>query len=243
MTPGRDRRASWGFRLTPGGGFGNTCVRGDHGRTPQHNGATPFVVGYLARICPEKGLHVLIEAFHLLTQKLGRPAVRLKVAGYLGKRDKKYFETLVKQIETWGLQEAFEYHGEVDRQHKINFLSSLDVFSVPTIYQESKGLSILEALANGVPVVQPRHGTFPEMVSLTQGGLLVEPKSAAALANGILELYNDPARRAKLGQQGQAAVRREFNDKKMAETTAEVYRKYVSPRNLVAREVISVSGS
>ncbi len=198
-----------------------------HGQSASRNGATPFVIGYLARICPEKGFHLLVEAFHLLTQKLGRNVIRLKVAGYLGKRDQKYFEAQVKRIEAWGLQEAFEYHGEVDRQQKINFLSSLQVFSVPTLYKESKGLSILEAQANGVPVVQPRHGLFPEVLAATQGGLLFEPESAQALANGILELYHDPSLRAKLGQQGQAAIRREFSDVKMAEATLEVYRRHL----------------
>ncbi len=198
-----------------------------HGRIAPRNGATPFVIGYLARICPEKGLHVLVEAFHLITQKLGRNAVHLKVAGYLGKRDQKYFEALVKQIEAWGLQDAFEYHGEVDRQQKINFLSSLHVFSVPTVYKESKGLPVLEALANGVPVVQPRHGLFPEVLAATQGGVLFEPQSVESLANGILELYHDPARRAKLGEQAQAAIRREFSDVKMAEATLEVYRDHL----------------
>lgn len=198
-----------------------------HGRSASRNSATPFVIGYLARICPEKGLHLLVEAFHQLTQKLGRNSVRLRVAGYLGKRDQKYFDGLVKKIAAWGLQDAFEYHGEIDRRQKINFLNRLDVFSVPTVYQESKGLSILEAQANGVPVVQPRHGTFPETLAVTQGGILFEPESADALANALLELYHDPARRAKLGAQGQAAIRREFSDVKMAETTLEVYRRFV----------------
>lgn len=199
-----------------------------HGLHTNRNGATPFVIGYLARICPEKGLHLLVEAFHQLTQKLGRNVLRLKVAGYLGKRDQKYFAEQVRKIEAWGLQDAFEYHGEVDRTQKINFMNSLHVFSVPAIYKDPKGLSILEALANGVPVVQPRHGAYPEMLHATQGGLLIEPESAAALAQGILELYHDSARRVALGQQGQAAVQREFSDVKMAEATVEVYRHFVT---------------
>ena len=166
--------------------------------------------------------------------------MRLKVAGYLGKRDQKYFEAQLKRIEAWGLQDAFEYHGEVDRQQKIYFLNSLHVFSVPTIYKDPKGLSILEAQANSVPVVQPRHGAFPEMLHATQGGVLIEPNSAQALANGILELYHDPARRMALGQQAQAAVQREFNDKKMAEATLEVYRRFVSSHGPIQRESMPV---
>jgi glycosyltransferase involved in cell wall biosynthesis len=198
-----------------------------HGLAPNLNGNTKFVIGYLARICPEKGLHLLVEAFHQLTQKLGKNAIQLKVAGYLGERDRHYFENIVKQIDELGLREAFQYHGEVTRHEKINFLNSLHVLSVPTTYQEPKGLFVLEALANGVPVVQPRHGTFPEFISLTEGGILVEPNSASAIAEGILKLVNDGHLRERLGSQGKAAVHQKFSDHAMAEATVEVYQKYL----------------
>jgi glycosyltransferase involved in cell wall biosynthesis len=200
-----------------------------HGVQPNLNGNTRFVVGYLARICPEKGLHLLVEAFQQLTQKLGKNAIQLKVAGYLGARDRRYFENIVKQIDALGLSEAFQYHGEVTRHEKINFLNSLHVLSVPTTYKEPKGLSILEALANGVPVVQPRHGTFPELISSTEGGILVEPNSASAIAEGILKLINDGPLRERLGGQGKAAVHQKFSDHVMAEATLEVYLKYLQP--------------
>lgn len=191
------------------------------------NGADRFVIGYLARICPEKGLHVLAEAFHLLAQELGRNNVRLKVAGYLGARDKAYLQKLVAKIAGWGLQDSFEFCGEVDRVQKIRFLQSLHVLSVPTTYQEPKGLYVLEALANGIPVVQPRHGSFPELLEATGGGILVEPQSPAALAEGLLRLHDDPALRHRLGQQGRAAIHRGFSDLHMAEATLAVYRQYV----------------
>jgi glycosyltransferase involved in cell wall biosynthesis len=112
----------------------------------------PLVIGYLARICPEKGLHVLVEAFHRLAVK--HPgAVRLRVAGYLGERDRRYLQDLEARIAAWGLAGSYERVGEVDRQGKLDFLRSLDLLSVPTTYREPKGLFVLEALASGVPVV------------------------------------------------------------------------------------------
>jgi glycosyltransferase involved in cell wall biosynthesis len=102
---------------------------------------------------------------------------------------------------------------------------------VPTTYKESKGLSILEALANGVPVVQPSHGTFPEFISLTQGGVLVEPNSVSAIAEGILKLINDGHLRERLGSQGKTAVHQKFSDHVMAEATLEVYQKYLQTFN------------
>jgi glycosyltransferase involved in cell wall biosynthesis len=201
-----------------------------HGVQQNLNGNTKFVVGYLARICPEKGLHLLVDAFHQLTQKLGKNLLQLKVAGYLGERDRRYFANIVKQIDAWGLSEVFQYHGEVTRNEKINFLNSLHVLSVPTTYKEPKGLSILEALANGVPVVQPRHGTFPELLLSTGGGILVEPNSSKAIAEGIEKLMLDAELREQLGQAGKSAVQRLFSDATMAEATIEVYQRYLENR-------------
>jgi glycosyltransferase involved in cell wall biosynthesis len=199
-----------------------------HGATPSAtNGDDPFVVGYLARICPEKGLHLLVDAIQLLSKKLGPEKVRLKVAGYLDPRDRKYLREVTGKVNSNGLNGAFEYIGEVDRDQKIAFLNSVHLLSVPTTYKEPKGLYVLEALANGVPVVQPRHGAFPEIIAATGGGILVDPESPDALAEGIQALMNDASLRERLGKYGKASVHRDFNDEKMAEATLEVYRQYV----------------
>ena len=189
---------------------------------------TPFVIGYLARISPEKGLHLLVDAFYRLTTKVGSDKVQLKVAGYIGKKDEPYLEQLVKQIDAWDLSDAFDYWGEVDRHQKIDFLNGLHVLSVPTTYKESKGLFILEALANGVPVVQPGHGAFPELIAATGGGILVDAESPDAIAEGICQLMSDRGYREQLGQQGKEAVHRGFSDDVMAEATLAVYQKYIN---------------
>lgn len=188
-----------------------------------HARSEPLTVGYLARICPEKGLHVLVEAFRLLA---GR--VRLRVAGYLGERDRPYLEELEARIAGWGLSGFYERVGEVDREEKIRFLQSLDVLSVPTTYRDPKGLFVLEALANGVPVVQPRHGAFPEMIEATGGGLLVEPDSPEELARGIETLMRDSGLRQELGRRGREAVHTRFHDRAEAEATVAVYERLLA---------------
>ena len=115
----------------------------------------------------------------------------------------------------------------MDRDEKIAFLNEVHVLSVPTPYQDPKGLFLLEAMANGVPVVQPRHGAFPELIEKTGGGLLVTPDSPEALAAGLLRMMNDGDGRRVMGQKGKAAVHRDFNGDKMAEETLAVYRQYV----------------
>jgi glycosyltransferase involved in cell wall biosynthesis len=192
-------------------------------------------LGYLARICPEKGLHLLVEACRILAAD---PAfagkLRLRVAGWLGKRDRRYFRALVSQLEASGLSGAFEYAGEVDREGKSRFLRSLDILSVPTTYQEPKGLFVLEALAHGVPVVQPRHGAFPEMLAATGGGLLVEPGSPEDLARGLARLIADPELRAELGRRGREAVHQRFTDAIEAENVVAVYRRVLAEREIAA---------
>lgn len=183
----------------------------------------PRTIGYLARICPEKGLHLLAEAFRSVAASEEPGSVRLAVAGWLGERDRGYFRKIEERIAGWGLSGSFEHVGEVDREGKIRFLRGIDILSVPTTYREPKGLFVLEALASGVPVVQPRHGAFPEMIGATGGGTLVEPGSPEALADGLRALLRDPARRRELGRRGREAVRSRFNDGAMADDTLAVY--------------------
>src|SRR6185312_3528461 len=112
----------------------------------------------------------------------------LVVAGYLAPEHQQYLDDITRKMREWGLSDEFEYRGELDRAQKIAFLQSLDVMSVPATYEEPKGIFLLEAMATGVPVVQPRRGAFPEVVENTGGGVIVDADSPAALADGFLEL-------------------------------------------------------
>ncbi len=196
-----------------------------HFEAPQRqDGDAPVSIGYLARICPEKGLHVLVDAFRRLVREPGAETVRLEVGGWVARRERSYLAALEQRLRGAGLGGRIAIHGELDAAAKRAMLRRIDLFSVPTTYREPKGLSVLEALAHGVPVVQPRHGAFPELIEATGGGLLVEPGSAAALATALLELVRDPERRRQLGRRGRAAVEGQFDSRRMAERTVAVYR-------------------
>ncbi|MCY2965303.1 MAG: glycosyltransferase family 4 protein [Planctomycetota bacterium] len=187
-------------------------------KTARESGSL-FTVGYFARICPEKGLHNLVHAFRILHAK--HPQTRLVAAGYLGARDQAWFDDLKRSAED--LAGAFEYQGSPpDHLGKVAFLKSVDVLSVPTTYREPKGLYVLEALANGVPVVQPGHGSFPELIEATGGGLLVEPDDPGALADGLERLLLDEELRHRLADTGRQRVRERFTMSRMAEETARV---------------------
>lgn len=196
------------------------------GRRWSDGGPEPFTVGYLARQCPEKGLHHLVEAFELLAAgwPADRPKPRLAVAGWIGPRDVPFVAALRERLAAAGLSALADLGGEVDLAGKHAFLARLDALSVPAVYEEPKGLYVLEALAAGVPVVQPRHGAFPELIQATRAGLLVEPGSPAALADGLRRLADDPAVARELGRRGREAVVAHHGAAEMAEKTLAVYR-------------------
>ena len=193
----------------------------------------PLKIGYFARIAPEKGLHNLVEAYRLLRERSGLPATRLEVAGYLGREHRDYLDKAKNDMRRYGLGDEFHYHGVLDRQEKIDFLRSLAVVSVPTDYEEPKGIFLLEAMAAGIPVVQPRKGAFAEIVEKTGGGLIVDANDAAALAETLARLCLDASERQELGRRGSEGVRRHYRVSDMAQQTVAVFEK------LAAREPVS----
>lgn len=184
----------------------------------------PFIIGYLARLTPEKGLHVLCEAYRALRSRSGISSSQLWAAGYLAPEHKSYLSGIRQKLSSWGLSDHFHYHGELDRRQKVDYLKKLSVFSVPEPYDDPKGLFLLEAMAAGIPVVQPRRGAFTEIVEKTGGGILVEPDKPEELAQGIFDLWKDPGRRAELAAQGYKNVRLHYSVAQMANAALGVYK-------------------
>jgi glycosyltransferase involved in cell wall biosynthesis len=167
-------------------------------------------IGYFARVAPEKGLHILCEAFSLMKER-----AELRAAGYLPPEHAGY----LKSLQQHGLQ----YEGSPDRAGKIAFLQSIDVFSMPSPYADPKGLSLLEAMANGCPVVQPSCGAFPEIVGKTGGGVLYDPNEPKILAAALDELARHHDRLRQLSVKAAAGVRERYSLGSMAKRTAEIY--------------------
>ena len=182
-----------------------------------------FRVGYFARVAPEKGLHLLAEAYKRLRARTPGAGMRLDVAGWMAPAQASYLEEIRRGLAGDGYGGEFTYHGAVDRDGKIAFLRSLDVLSVPATYDEPKGVSVLEAMAVGVPVVQPRRGSFTEMVEKTGGGLLVPPDSAEALADGLFTLWKDRELARRLGDRGFDGVREHYSIERSTDRVMAVY--------------------
>lgn len=184
------------------------------------------LIGFLGRMCSEKGLDVLVEAFVKLRQR-GTTA-GLRIAGYCGPRDMPFVEKMKDRLAKEGLLGEVEFFPNISRAEKLAFLRSLSVFSTPAIYSEAFGLYVLEAMAAGVAVVQPDHSAFPELIEATGGGVLCKRKDSDSLAVQLETLISDPKRARELGEAGRRAVFERFGVERMAREIAGRYKGLVS---------------
>ena len=177
-------------------------------------------LGTLARVCPEKGLDQAIKALAILARNRD---VELVAAGATIEAEQVYLAGCLALAEDLGVADRFEWRGQVDRAGKLALLAEIDLFTLPTTHPEAKGLSAIEAMAAGVPVVAADHGTFPELLDGERAGLLHVPREPADLARGITTLADDPDRAATCGRHGHALARSRHSAAAMAAGHEAVY--------------------
>ena len=171
----------------------------------------PQTIGYLARMSREKGLGDLVEAYLLLQERGGFPQCRLRIAGSCPPGDEAFVEDQKRKIEEAGLSELVDWHPNVTREQKTEFLRGLTVFSVPMRYSEAFGLCLIEAMASGVPVVNPEGSAFEEIVAATGGGKTVTPGDPRSLVRGWEELLANPGEAAAMGERGRRGVEERYS--------------------------------
>jgi glycosyltransferase involved in cell wall biosynthesis len=176
------------------------------GFEPRRREPADPVIGYLARMVEGKGLGLLVDAFILLKKRGRFPQARLRCAGAMTSGDAAYVARLRKKLAAARCGADVEFLPNVTREEKIAFLQGLTVFSVPATYSEAFGLYVLEAMAAGVPVSQPRASAFPEIVQAADCGVLHEPGDPESLADSWEMLLANPAKARELGRKGRAAV-------------------------------------
>ena len=183
-------------------------------------------IGFLARMCREKGLEVLVDGFIHLRIELGRTDARLKIAGAMTAGDIPVVKEMKHRIREAGLEQDVEWLPNLSRQEKISFLKSLSLFSVPVTYQEAFGLYVLEAIACGVPVVQPDLASFPEIIEATGGGLCVPHNNAVEFADAWNSLLRDPERMEAMKERGRRQVEKQFSASTMSKKFLELTREF-----------------
>lgn len=193
------------------------------GYAPAPEPPDPPVLGFFARMCRDKGLDTLVEAFLALRARGRINNLKLRIGGTCTPLDEPFVDSLRARLRSQGLLGEVEFFPNVDRATKQEFLRSLSVFSVPALYGEAFGLYLLEAWASGIPVVQPRHGAFPELIDATLGGVLCEPGDPNDLASAIEGLLSNVITARQMGESGRKAVLQRFTNHHMAAATLKVF--------------------
>ena len=181
------------------------------------------VLGFLARMCKEKGLHTLVEAFIELKNRNNVPRLKLQIAGSCGPGDEAFVKSLRKRLVEAGYIGEVAFFPNLSRAEKIDFLRGLSAFSVPAGYGEAFGMYLIEAMAVGVPVAQPRAASFTELVETSGGGVLCEPDNPKSLADAVESLLAKPEHARSLGEAGRNAVRQKFSIEAMAAESLRVF--------------------
>jgi glycosyltransferase involved in cell wall biosynthesis len=183
-----------------------------------------FVIGALARACPEKGLEQAVRALAIVARTHD---VELIAAGATIPAEEPYLRRCHAVAAELGVADRFRWLGQIDRPGKLRLLDSIDVFAMPTIHPEAKGLPVIEAMAAGVPVVAPAHGAFPELLAGLAGGepagILHAPADPEDHARAIVELLDDEVRAARLGRRGREIVRERHTFDRMAAGHEAIY--------------------
>lgn len=183
----------------------------------------PPVLGYFARMCHQKGLPMLVDVFIQLKKHSEHPTLKLMVGGGMGPSDEPVVEAQKAKLKKAGYLDDVTWHPNLDREQKLDFFSKLTVFSVPALYGETFGLYLLEAMAAGVPVVQPPHAAFPEIVEATGGGVIASGLETDDLMKGIGELLNDYSRLRQLSDVAYESVQESYQSNRMAQSVTDVY--------------------
>ncbi len=160
----------------------------------------PVTVGYLSRQMPGLGLDILTDAFILLRNQHSDLNMELKITGGMTRDDLPFVKAIKRKLKRSGLLQDVHFIENHDREHRIEFLQSLTLMTVPTQFPEAFGTFILEAMACGVPVIQPNIGAYPEIIR--QGGWIYHPNNAETLAGMI---WNAAADRSELEQKSNDA--------------------------------------
>lgn len=188
----------------------------------------PPVIGYLRRMSEYFGLGIIVEAYIRLKLDERFKDLRLHLTGGYTGDDKLFVKKMLKKISKHGFEEDVKIFREFNKKNRITFLKSLTLLSVPVPTGEAFGAYQLEALAAGVPIVQPNVGGYPEFIETTGGGIIYEPNDGENLARAMASLLTEPDQVRKLGVQGRKAVLGKYSMSDMARNIIKVYENIIT---------------
>ncbi|HVK58875.1 MAG TPA: glycosyltransferase family 4 protein [Candidatus Kapabacteria bacterium] len=197
------------------------------GWTAGNQHPNPPVLGFFARMCKEKGLDTVVDAFILLKKRDRVKNLKLHVGGAMGPSDEPLVNELKLRLQGNGVLGDATFFSNLSKEQKQQFFRRISVMSVPAMYSEAFGLYLLEAWAAGVPVVQPPAASFPELVAATGGGLIARSATPEALVEGIEELLMDEQKRRSMSRSARTAMEERFTAETMARNMSEAFTRVV----------------
>lgn len=187
----------------------------------------PPVIGFLCRMSEYFGLGIIVDAFIQLKKDAKYNDLELYLMGGFTDDDKPFVKQMVKKLTAEEIMDDVRIFDNFELKYRLEFLKSLSLLSVPVPGGEAFGAYQVEALATGVPIVQPNVGGYPEFIEATGGGILYEPNDPASLAQALSSMLNDPDRIRELGKKGRKVVMERFSMQIMANNILDIYKKAV----------------
>jgi len=183
----------------------------------------PRNIGYISRLCYDNGLDILIDAFILLKRNAANHDVRLLLTGGFTGDDKTFIREQKQKIERAGLSGSVEFIGDFCEKSRHSFLNRVAVLSVPVRFGEAFGIYLTEAMAAGIPVVQPALGAFPEIIDLSGGGMTYPENDAPSLAKALDEMLSDKSMLETASQKARNSIEETFNIHLLANKMTGIY--------------------
>jgi len=162
-------------------------------------------------MCHDNGLDILVDAFIGLKQRDGFEDVTLMITGGSTAVDKKYLDEIKKSIKRNKLSDQVSFLEDFSAEGLKDFYEKVLLLSVPVRNGEAFGIYLLEAMASGVPVIQPTLGAFPEIVNLSGGGIVYQPNEPFALTQALADTLSDPALLSQLSKSAIKGVETSFD--------------------------------
>lgn len=181
------------------------------------------MIGYLSRMCEENGLAVLVDAFIILRKDSKYSTVQLKITGGKTGDDLQYIKQQKRKLAKANLEADVFWVDEFEGEERMKFFDSVRLISVPVVHGEAFGLYMLEAMASGIPMVQPALGAFPEVIETSGGGVIYGENKPEFLAKALGELIYDDARLLELSAAGISGVKSHFEIHEQAKKMVVVY--------------------
>jgi len=176
----------------------------------------------------ENGVDILVDAFISLKKLNGFDDVKLILTGGSTGNDSKLLRNIKKKLRKETLYEHVEFYDDFEDEGRKAFFDNISVMSVPVREGEAFGLYLLEAMASGIPVVQPALGAFPEIVKVSGGGLVYEPNTPDKLAEALAEILDDKELLVTKSRNGYQGVLNHFNIRNQAKKLIEFYKRVIN---------------